>query len=167
MRKSREWFICQQGFPVPNANTHLYSALMLQPRIIGCVVVLGVFLQSPILFLALSAVLGWGALIPKQNLFDGIYNYVVAYPRGFPPLGVAPGPRRFSQVMAATLALVIGVALLSGAMTPAWILEGLFASATASVVIRRFCVPAYLYHVLRRSLSPGPSSPSVGAPQAC
>jgi hypothetical protein len=34
MRKSPEFFICQQGFAVPNDNPHLYSALMLQPRII-------------------------------------------------------------------------------------------------------------------------------------
>jgi Domain of unknown function (DUF4395) len=156
MRKSQDFFICQQGFAVPNANPHLYSALMLQPRIIGGVVVLGVFLQSPTLFLALSAVLAWGTLIPAQNLFDATYNYVVAYPRGYPypPLGVAPAPRRFAQAMAATFSLVIGLALLSEATTTAWILEGLFAGANASVVFGRFCVPANLCHVLRRRLSP-------------
>jgi Domain of unknown function (DUF4395) len=166
MRKSQDFFICQQGFAVPNANPHLYSALMLQPRIIGGVVALGVFLQSPTLFLALSAVLAWGTLIPTQNVFDAIYNDVVAYRRGYPPLGVAPGPRRFAQGMASTFALVIGVALLSGATTTAWILEGLFAGANASVVFGRFCAPANLYHVMRRRLSP-PSSLPAGASQGC
>ena len=57
MRKSREFFICQQGFAVPNANPRLYSALMLQPRIIGGLVALGSILQSPALYLLLSAIL--------------------------------------------------------------------------------------------------------------
>ena len=60
MRQSQEFFICQQGFPVPNANPHLYSALMLQPRMIGGVVALGTVFQRPELFLALAAVHGMG-----------------------------------------------------------------------------------------------------------
>ena len=153
MRQSQEFFICQQGFPVPNANPHLYSALMLQPRIIGGVVALGTAFQRPELFLALAAVMGWAVLVPSQNLFDAIYNYTVAYPRGFPPLRVAPAPRRFSQGFAAAASLVIGLALLAGATSTAWILEGAALAAVASVLVRRFCVPAHLYYVLRRTLS--------------
>jgi hypothetical protein len=141
VRKSQEFFICQQGFAVPNANPHLYSALMLQPRIIGGLVVLGSMLQRPELFLLLSAVL-------------------VAFPRGFPPLDAAPAPRRFAQGSAAMLALAIGMALVTGATMMAWILEGIFVAAVVSVVLRRFCLPAHLYHVLRRqpTLSECPSS---------
>ena len=72
MRKSREFFICQQGFAVPNPNPHLYSALMLQPRIIAGVVTLGSMLQSYELFLLLAAVLAWATIVPRQNLFDAI-----------------------------------------------------------------------------------------------
>ena len=46
---------------------HLYSALMFQPRIIGGLVALGIVLQTPWLFLALSAVLWWSALVPTLN----------------------------------------------------------------------------------------------------
>jgi hypothetical protein len=153
MRKSREFFVCQQGFAVPNANPHLYSALMLQPRIIGGLVVLGSFLQRHELFLLLSAVLAWGTIVSSQNLFDAIYNGVVAFPRGLPPLGTAPAPRRFAQGAAAMLALAIGVALVAGATKTAWILEGVFVAGVASAVVRRFCLPAHLYYVLQRRLS--------------
>jgi hypothetical protein len=153
MRKSREFFICQQGFAVPSVNPHLYSALMLQPRIIGGLVVLGSTLQSPELYLVLSAVLAWGTMVPTQNLFDVIYNVAVALPRGFPPLGIAPPPRRFAQGGAAMLALGIGTALAMGATVTAWILEGVFVAGVASAVLRRFCLPAHFYYVLRRRLS--------------
>lgn len=153
MRQSREFFICQQGFPVPNANPHLYSALMLQPRMIGGFVALATMLQRPELFFGLAAVMAWATLVPTQNLFDATYNYAVAYPRGFPPLRGAPAARRFSQGGAATLALAIGLALLAGATLMSWILEGAALVSIASVVVRRFCVPAHLYHVLRRTRS--------------
>ena len=167
MRKSREFFICQQGFAVPHANPHLFSALMLQPRIIGALVVLGSILQSHELFLLLSAVLAWGTIVPKQNLFDAIYNYAVAFPRGFPPLDAAPAPRRFAQGCAAMLALAIGLALAAEATVMAWILEGVFVAAVTSAVVRRFCLPAHLYHVLRRRLSPMSSLAAGSASQGC
>jgi len=155
MRKSREFFVCQQGFADPNANPYLFSALMLQPRIIGVIVVLGAILQSHELFLVLSAVLAWGTIVPKQNLFDAIYNVAVAFPRGYPPLVDAPAPRRFAQGSGAALALAIGLALVTGATTTAWALQGIFVVAGASALIRRFCVPAHVYYVLRRRFSAG------------
>jgi esterase/lipase superfamily enzyme len=153
MRQSQEFFVCQQGFPVPNPNPHLYSALMVQPRMVGGVVALGIVLQRPEVFLALAAVMAWAALAPSQNLFDAIYNYTVAYPRRLPPLRVAPAPRRFSQGFAAAMALAMGLALLTGARSIAWVLEGAAIVSIASVLVRRFCVPAHLYHVLRRTSS--------------
>jgi hypothetical protein len=167
MRKSREFFICQQGFAVPSSNPHLYSALMLQPRIIGALVVLGSIVQSYELYLLLSAALAWGTIVPRQNLFDAIYNGVVALPLGFPPLGAAPAPRRFAQGAAAMLALAIGVALVTGTTLAAWILEGVFVAGAASAVVRRFCLPAHLYHVLRRRLSPISRLTAENAPQPC
>src|SRR4051794_20395608 len=153
MRRSREFFVCHQGFPVPNASPHLYSALMLQPRMVGGLVVVGTVFQRPEVFLALAAVMAWAALVPSQNLFVALYNYTVAYPRGLPPLRVAPAPRRFSQGFAAAMSLAMGVALVAGATSMAWILEGAALVSIASVLVRRFCVPAHLYDVLRRTSS--------------
>ena len=153
MRQSPIRFIRQQGFLEPGPPACLYSALMLQPRIIAGLVTLGVVLQSPWLFLALSAVLWWNAFVPAYNLFDAIYNHAVAFPRGLPPLGAAPAPRRFAQGVAASLTLAIGTALSRGAMKTAWTLEGLLALALIALICGRFCAGSYLYHRLRR-LSP-------------
>jgi esterase/lipase superfamily enzyme len=154
MRQSREFFICQQGFAVPNANPNLYSALMLQPRAIGGLVALGSILQRPDVFFLLAGVMALATIAPALNLFDALYNYAVAYPRGYPPLVGSPAPRRFSQGGAAVLAFAIGLALLSGATVVASILEGAALISIASVVGRRFCVPAHLYYVLRRASAP-------------
>src|SRR5262245_14594557 len=120
MRQSRNWFIRQQGFSASESNDSFYSALMLQPRLIAGLIAIGVLLQSPLLFLGLSAVLLWSALAPTRNPFDAIYNYTVAYRRGLRPLGAAPAPRRFAQGMASTFAIAIAASLFAGAMTTAW-----------------------------------------------
>jgi hypothetical protein len=132
---------------------------MLQPKIIGAVVAVGIVLQSPWLFVALSAVLWWSTLVPTHSIFDAIYNYLVAYPRMVPPLGVAPPPRRFAQGMAGAVALAIGGALLLGATITAWFLEGVFVVAVLKAVFGNSCFGAYVYHVLRRVVTRSQSLP--------
>ena len=162
MRESRVRFIRMQGFTTPHVDEELYSALMLQPRVIGAIVALGIVVQSPVLFLVLSAVLLWSALVPTRNPFDAIYNHAVARPRRLPPLGVAPAPRRFAMSMAGTVALTIGIALLIGATITAWVFEGLFAVAVIQVVFGDICGAANLYHLLLRSLMAKPPGASLG-----
>ena len=157
MRESRVRFIRQQGVTTPNVDDNLYSALMLQPRIIGVIVVLGIAVQRPLLFLILSAVLLWSALVPSRNPFDAIYSYLVARPRGLAPLDVAPAPRRFAMGMAGTVALTIGIALAVGASHTAWVFEGLFAVAVIQVVFGDICGAANVYLLLTRSQMAQPS----------
>ncbi len=151
MRESRVQFIRQQGFPPQRADDELYTALMLQPRIVGATVALGIVVQSPLLFLVLSTALLWSALVPTRNPFDAIYNRAVARPRGLRPLGTAPAPRRFAMGMAGTVALTIGIALLVGATITAWVFEGLFAVAAVQVVFGDLCGAANLFNLARRS----------------
>jgi hypothetical protein len=148
MRNSKIQFVRSLGYL--DSHGHLYSALMLQPRIVGAVTVTGLLFQTPWLFLALSAALGWSALVPTRSLFDAIYNFAVARPRGLTPLRAAPAPRRFAGGLAAMVTLAIAVALLTGAGSTAWTLEGLLAAAVAAVVFGRTCAGADLYNVLRR-----------------
>jgi hypothetical protein len=160
MRESRVQFIRMQGFTTPQVDEELYSALMLQPRIVGATVALGLVVQSPSLFLALSAALLWSALVPTRNPFDAIYNQAVAGPRGLPPLSTAPAPRRFAMGMAGTVALTIGIALLAGAVITAWVFEALFAVAALQVIFADICGAANLFHLLQRSLIARPSHPA-------
>ena len=150
MRASHVRFIRQQGFAGENFPDSFYTALMLQPRIVGCMAVAGIVLQSAWFFLMLSAVLLWSALVPARNPFDAIYNHVVAYWRGRPPLGAALAPRRFAAGEAGTVAMAIGAALAAGATTTAWIIEGVLIGGVISVALADFCLGAYTYQLLRR-----------------
>jgi hypothetical protein len=54
--------------------------------------------------------------------------------------------------MAATVSLIIGAAIVSGATMTAWAVEGLFAVAVIAVVVGRVCAAANLYNRLMRNL---------------
>lgn len=145
MRQSEIQFIRQLGFTNVHPDHRLYVALMFQPRTIAGIVALGIVLQNPWLFLVLSAVLWFATVVPTGNLFDAAYNVLIAYPQELPRIPIAPAPRRFAQAMAGTMALAVGSALLAGASVTAWVLEGLFAIGTMTVVVGRICAPAGLY----------------------
>ena len=159
MLPSKLDFIREQGFTTEGCLDGLYSALMFQPRVITGVVIASVVLQSPWIFLALSTVLWWSALVPSHNPFDAFFNHVMADPMRLAAMPAAPPPRRFAQAMAATFATSIAVTLFVGASHAAWLIEGVFVAASMSVVVRRFCLTAYVYHLLwsRTPATPCPS----------
>jgi hypothetical protein len=159
MLPSKDDFIREQGFTTDGCQEGLYSALMFQPRVITGVVISSVLLQSPWVFLALSAVLWWSALVPSHNPFDAFFNHVMADPARLTAMPAAPPPRRFAQAMAATVAMSIAMTLIAGASYAAWLFEGVFVVASLSVVVRRSCLPAYVYHRLR-SRTPATPCPS-------
>lgn len=152
MRVSRTDFIRELGYSATNSDDPLYTALMLQPRIVAGITILGVVLQHGSLFFALAAVLLWSALVPAYNPFDAIYNMTIAPRRGLERLPAAPAPRRFAMAMAGTMSFVIGVALFAGVGTLAWPLEVMFAVAVAAVVFLNRCAGATVYHALHRRM---------------
>ncbi len=143
-------FVKQQGFEGASATACdlQYPALMFQPRAIGVLVVAGVLLQAPVLFLTLSALLWWNALVPALNPFDRLYNSLIAARKQLPPLTAAPAPRRFSQGMAATFMLAIGLSLLAGWHMLAWVLEGLLVLALGALIFGAFCLGSFMFHLL-------------------
>lgn len=152
MRPSvEENFILQQGFDeaAREGLALRYSTLLFQPRIVGTAVAVGTVFQSPWVFLVLSAILWWSALLPRLNPFDTAYNLLLSGRGGRPRLTAAPAPRRFSQGMAGTFALAIGAALLAGVRAPACALEGPLLAAATSVALGGFCVGSFVYHLLR------------------
>jgi hypothetical protein len=155
MNDSEKNFILQQGLGEPQlqATHHRFSALLFQPRIVGLVVLIGLFSQSAAVFLALSAVLWWSALLPSFNPFDALYNLLFSSRPGHVHLEPAPAPRRFAQGMAGTFALAIGVLLRMSWFTAAYILEVFLAAAILLLVIGRFCLGSFIYHLLRGNVA--------------
>jgi Domain of unknown function (DUF4395) len=147
MSEAKINFIKQQGFEGASARTCdlQYSALMFQPRLIGVLVLAGVLLQVSPLFLTLSAVLWWSALVPKLDPFDRLDNSLVAARKGRPALTAAPGARRFAQGLAATFMLLIGVSLLAGSNRLAWVLEAILPVALGA--LSAFCLGSYVFHL--------------------
>jgi hypothetical protein len=144
-------FVLQQGLEEPGPqDTHpRFESLLFQPRLIGLVVLVGIILQSPTVFLGLWAVLWWSALLPHLNPFDALYNLTLGTRPGAIRLGPAPAPRRFAQGMAGTFALAIGVMLRLGWFVTAYVLEGFLGAAIAALIFGRFCLGSYLYHLFR------------------
>jgi len=150
MAESKLHFVQQQGFEKASATScpANYSALMFQPRVVGVIVLAALVLQSAPLFLALSALLWWNALLPTHNPFDALYNRLIAEQRQLPRLEPAPPPRRFAQGMAGSFMLAVGVCLLAGWLLAAWIIQGLLVAALSALIFGRFCLGSYLYHLL-------------------
>ena len=148
-------FMKQQGFVEESdfvCDMH-FAGLYFQPRLVGLLVVAAIVLQSPIFFFVLSAILWWNVAFPKWNPFEMFYNRVIAAPRGKPLLAPAPAPRAFAQGMAAAFMLLAGAALLGGWMIVAWILEAVLVIAFASLLFGKFCLGAYVYHLLRGKIA--------------
>ena len=148
---SRRNFILQQGLDAPAQESCpvRFSALMFQPRAVGAILLPAVVLQSPAIFLVLSGILWWSALLPRLNPFDAVYNRTLANRPGAVRLEPAPPPRRFAQGMAGSFALAIGVLLLLQRGTAALVLQVLLLAALAALIFGRFCLGSFLYHLLR------------------
>jgi Domain of unknown function (DUF4395) len=143
-------FVLQQGFgePAPAVCPLQYSALHFQPRIVLIWVLAGILFQSATIFAALCVVLWWGALFPKLNLFDALYNWTFGAGSGALRLGAAPTPRRVSQCMAGTFALTTSLLIYFGFRTGAYIVEGIFLAAVLALTIGGFCLGSFFYHLV-------------------
>ena len=148
-KDSERNFVLQQGFPEVSSETcsYQYPALMWQPRLIALIVPVGLILQAWPLFVGLSAILWWNVAVPSWNPFDLSYNLFAAK-SGRPKAPVAPAPRRFSQGMAACFMGGIGASLYWGWPVAAYTLEALLVVALVSLVVGRFCLGSYIFHVL-------------------
>ena len=150
-------FMRQQGFveEPPDACDMHFEGLYFQPRIVFPAVIVAILLQlasvplSAGLHFLISAVLWWNTLLPALNPFELAYNRWVARPKGRLELVPAPGPRRMAQGMAAAFNLGAGLALLYGLMSLAWVLQAMLVVAFSALLFGRFCLGAYVYHLLK------------------
>ena len=150
-------FMKQQGFveEPPDACDMHFEGLYFQPRIVFPAVIVAIVLQLTSVPLSagahflMSAVLWWNTLLPALNPFEIAYNNWVARPKGRLALVPAPGPRRMAQGMAAAFNLGAGLALVYGAMSLAWALQAMLVVAFSALLFGRFCLGAYVYHLLK------------------
>lgn len=148
-------FMKQQGFATeaPDRAALQFRGLQFQPTIVGLVMLIAILTQSAAIFLVLSAVLWFNVLVPGANPFENLYNRFIGHPRGRPLLTRAPGPRRFAQGMAATFMLAAGLSILRGWTAAAYAFEGLLVVAFGALLIGKFCLGAYVYHLLRGNVA--------------
>ena len=148
-------FMRQQGFveePADACDMH-FEGLYFQPRIVFPLVLIAVVLQSAAIFFAISAVLWWNVLLPSLNPFEAAYNRWIARPRGRQPLDPAPAPRRFAQAVNAAFNLASGLTLVAGWTVTSWVLQAMLVAAFSLLMFARFCLGAYVFHVLRGELA--------------
>ncbi len=127
---------------LPNAGVRF------QPRVVGPMVLFGVILREPTVFLALSALLWWCALLPRLNPFEALYNATLARRAGARRVESALAPRRFSQGMGATFSLAIALTMLLGWSVATIALEAMFLVATAAAAFAGYCVGCFAFHLL-------------------
>jgi Domain of unknown function (DUF4395) len=151
MSSSIDRFMAQQGFGDEEATRRRWHflALQFQPAALGLLVLLGIISQSQALFFLLAAVLVWNVVLPQLNIFERIYDWVVAIPMSKPKLEPAPPPRRFAQGMAASFMLLTGLSLAMGWIIAAWVFEAFLVVALALLIAGRFCMGSYIFHILR------------------
>ena len=150
-------FMRQQGFVLepPDACDMHFEGLYFQPRIVFPAVIVAILLQivsiplSAGLHFLISAVLWWNTLLPALNPFELAYNRGVARPKGRLELVPAPGPRRMAQGMAAAFNLGAALALVYGMNPLAWMLQAMLVVAFSALLFGRFCLGAYVYHLLK------------------
>lgn len=148
-------FMKQQGFApeAPDRAALRFRGLQFQPLVVGSAMLVAILMQSPVIFLLVSAVLWLNVLVPAANPFENFYNRFIARRRGRPVLSPAPGPRRFAQGMAATFMLAAGLSILWGWTAAAYAFEGLIAVAFAALLVGKFCLGAYVYHLIRGNVA--------------
>lgn len=148
-------FMKQQGFAQEPADRAAlrFKGLRFQPTVVGSLMLVAILTQAAAIFLIASAVIWFNVLVPAANPFEQFYNRVVAGPRGRPLLTKAPGPRRFAQGMAATFMLAAGLTLLQGWTAASYAFQGLLAVAFAALLFGKFCLGAYVYHLLKGNVA--------------
>jgi hypothetical protein len=143
-------FILQQGFedPDPSVCPQQYSSLVFQPKIVLIGVVAGILFQSQVVFAVLGALLWWSALLPKLNPFRALYNHTLGRPPGAFRLDPSPAPRRAAETEAGTVALASALLIHAGFGLAAYVVESILLIAALAVVIGRFCLGSFVYHLL-------------------
>jgi hypothetical protein len=115
--------------------------------------ILGVFLESPLLLWFLAGTSLLGALLPFHP-FDLLYNYGARHLTGTRPLPHQGPQRRFACAVASAWLVGTGWAFHAGAVGPGYLLGIPLILVAALVSITHFCIPSLIYNTLFKSRAP-------------
>ena len=120
--------------------------LRVAPAICMIWTAVGTTLGSPAVIFSLVPFALLGAVLPGHP-FDVVYRVWVRPRIGGAPLPRYPGPRRFACLLASTILLGAGSALVSGWKVTGIVLGTSLCLAAAVNVTTGFCVPSFLLQV--------------------
>jgi hypothetical protein len=134
---------------VPDTQTcsATYAALLFQPRVIAVAALAGSAFQSALIFAVLAAILFGSAALPRLNPFDAFYNAYLS-PRSSVRLSAAPAPRRFAQLVAASMSAAIAGLLALDMNVASMAVQGVLLAAIGALVFGGFCAGSYVFHIL-------------------
>jgi hypothetical protein len=123
-------------------------SLRFTPAVAISLVVIGLFLQSPIWLAAMALVALTGALWPKGMLIDLVYNLGLRHIFHGPPLPSTPKPRQFSYLLSAVLLAGSAVTFYEGLSVVGVILAGVVVIGGTILTTTLWCLGSWVYRTL-------------------
>ena len=123
-------------------------ALRFTPAVAISLVLIGLFLQSPIWLAAMALVALTGALWPNGMLIDLLYNHAVRYIFRAAPLPSTPKPRQFSYLLSAVLLAGSAAAFYAGLPVAGVILGVMVVLGGAILTTTLWCLGSWIYRTL-------------------
>ena len=142
-----------QGFCGLDDETKSRYALPLRftPAIATTLVVVGLFLQSPILLGSMALVTLSGVLFPRGMVLDLVYNLGVRHLFGAPALPPTPTPRRFSYGISTIWLAGSAVSFYYGLPLLGFVLGATVAIGGTILTITLWCLGSWIYRLFFRN----------------
>lgn len=122
-------------------------SLRFTPAIAITLVVIGLFLQSPIWLAAMALVALTGALWPNGMLIDLVYNHSVRHIFQAAPLPSTPKPRQFSYLLSTILLAGSAVSFYVGLSVLGVILGAMVVIGGAILTTTLWCLGSWIYRI--------------------
>ncbi len=130
------------------AKARFAWSLRFTPAVGTSLVVIGLFLQSPIWLAAMAFVALTGGLWPNGMLIDLVFNLGVRHIFHAPPLPSTPKPRQFSYLLSTFLLAGSALSFYYGLSVLGLILGGTVVIGGAILTTTLWCLGSWVYRTL-------------------
>ena len=139
----------KQGFD--NFDTEAKSCfampLRFTPAVGTILIVIGLFLQSPIWLGTMALVALSGIVWPRGMVLDLVYNLIVRRLFRSPPLPSTPTPRRFSYLLSTVMLALSALLFYNGAPVLGLIAGGFVVAGGAILTGSLWCLGSWIYRL--------------------